>query len=153
MSINSVSVNDQMPKFAFDRLIQEFGDLGNKRITFLGVSYRGDVGDTRFSPVELLFVLVKNTGAKILLHDPFVTFWEEQNCSIESDLSKVLNSDPDLVIISTGHNVYREEHTIKKLLEIDTCKIYDTIGLLEQGQISKLQTKHYISVLGRGDLK
>ncbi len=153
MSINSVSVNDQMPKFAFDRLIQEFGDLGNKRITFLGVSYRGDVGDTRFSPVELLFVLVKNTGAKILLHDPFVTFWEEQNCSIESDLSKVLNSDPDLVIISTGHNVYREEHTIKKLLEIDACKIYDTIGLLDQGQISKLQTKHYISVLGRGDLK
>ena len=106
----------------------------------MGVSYRGDVGDTRFSPVELLFVLVKNTGAKILLHDPFVTFWEEQNCSIESDLSKVLNSDP-------------EEHTIKKLLEIDACKIYDTIGLLDQGQISKLQTKHYISVLGRGDLK
>ena len=30
MSINSVSVNDQMPIFAFDRLIIEFGDLENK---------------------------------------------------------------------------------------------------------------------------
>ena len=32
MSINSVSVNDQMPVFAFDRLVEVFGDLAEKKV-------------------------------------------------------------------------------------------------------------------------
>ena len=43
MSINSVSNNDQMPIFAYNRLLEVFGSLENKKLVFLGVSYRGDV--------------------------------------------------------------------------------------------------------------
>jgi len=152
MSINSVSVNDQMPVFAFERLIQIFGDLKEKRVTFLGVSYRGDVGDTRFTPVEPLVKMVREAGAKIKLHDPFVSRWEEQKCDVESNLSAVLEVNPDLVIISTGHCEYKSSKVILKLLEMEPTYIYDTIGLLSNEQISLLQEKHKISVLGRGDL-
>ena len=72
MSINGVSVNDQMPRFAFERLVKVYGDLLNKKVVFLGVSYRGDVGDTRFTPVEPLLKMIKDAGAQIILHDPFV---------------------------------------------------------------------------------
>ena len=48
MSVNGVSINDQMPIFAFSRLSKVFGDIRNRAILFLGVAYRGDVGDTRF---------------------------------------------------------------------------------------------------------
>lgn len=152
MSVNSVSVNDQMPIFAFNRLIEVFGDLKDKKVTFLGVSYRGDVGDTRYTPVEVLFNMVRKAGAAINLHDPFVSHWQEQLCDVESDLDMVLGSSPDLVIISTGHSEYIKEATVQKLMAIAPTQIYDTIGLFDEGQLLALQSKHKVSVLGRGDI-
>jgi UDP-N-acetyl-D-glucosamine dehydrogenase len=153
MSINGVSVNDQMPKFAFNRLVQVFGDISDKKVTFLGVSYRGDVGDTRFTPVEPLVEMVRETGAEIVLHDPFVSYWEEQKCGVESDLNVVLDSDTDLIVVSAGHSQYKLESTIDKLMALDPALIYDTIGLFGEEQLLILQSKHKVSVLGRGDLK
>ena len=153
MSINCVSVNDQMPKFAYNRLIQVFGDVSDKKVTFLGVSYRGDVGDTRFTPVEPLVEMVRETGAEIVLHDPFVSYWEEQKCSVESDLNAVLDSTTDLIVVSAGHSQYKLESTIDKLMALNPALIYDTIGLFDKEQLLILQSKHKVSVLGRGDLK
>ena len=152
MSIQSVSINDQMPRYAFNRLIDIFGDLKSKSILFLGVSYRGDVGDSRFSPVEGLYKLTKNTGAFIKLHDPFISHWYEQDISLENDLDSVLKTEFDLIIISTGHSLYKEDNTIDKIMALDSLKIYDTIGLFSNKQIKTLSKKHDISVLGRGDL-
>ena len=153
MSINGVSVNDQMPKFAFDRLVQVFGDVSDKRVTFLGVSYRGDIGDTRFTPVEPLVEMVRDTGAKIVLHDPFVSYWEEQKCYIESDLNAVLDSATDIIVVSAGHSQYKLESTVDKLMTLNPVLIFDTIGLFNKEQLFILQSKHKVSVLGRGDLK
>jgi UDP-N-acetyl-D-glucosamine dehydrogenase len=151
MSVNSVSVNDQMPFFAFQRLIQVFGSVEQQKVVFLGVSYRGDVGDTRYTPVESLVNLVRNSGAKISLHDPFVSHWQEQNCPIETELGKVLSLTPDLVIISTGHSEYSSHETIAMLLKLEPTRIFDTIGIFDQEQLTMLQTKHRVSILGRGD--
>ncbi len=153
MSINGVSVNDQMPKFAFDRLVKVFGDVSDKKIAFLGVSYRGDVGDTRFTPVEPLVEMARETGAEIVLHDPFVSYWEEQRCNVESDLNAVLDSATDLIVVSAGHSQYKLETTIDKLMTLNPALIYDTIGLFDKEQLLMLQSKHKVSVLGRGDLK
>ena len=153
MSINGVSVNDQMPKFAFDRLVQVFGDVSDKKVAFLGVSYRGDVGDTRFTPVESLVEMVRETGSEIVLHDPFVSYWEEQKCGVESDLNAVLDTTIDMIVVSAGHSQYKLESTIDKLMALDPALIYDTIGLFDKEQLLILQSKHKVSVLGRGDLK
>ena len=153
MSISGVSVNDQMPKFAFNRLVQVFGDVSCKKVTFLGVSYRGDVGDTRFTPVEPLVEMVRETGAEIVLHDPFVSYWEEQKCNVESDLNAVLDSSIDLIVVSAGHSQYKLESTIDKLMALNSVLIYDTIGLFDNEQLLILQSKHKVAVLGRGDLK
>jgi UDP-N-acetyl-D-glucosamine dehydrogenase len=152
MSVNSVSVNDQMPIFAFERLVKVFGSLANKSVAFLGVSYRGDVGDTRFTPVEVLVNKVREAGAVIKLHDPYVSYWQEQQCHVQSDLEEILNSSPDLVIVSTGHSDYKKESTLKKLMAIAPTKIYDTIGLFDKEQLLTLQSRHKVSVLGRGDI-
>ena len=152
MSVNSVSLNDQMPGFAFERLINVFGDIAGLKIAFLGVSYRGDVGDTRFTPVEKLVRLVEDAGANTVLHDPYVSYWQEMDRRIESCLDTVLSLDVDVIVISAGHSEYKSSKAIVKLLERESIKIYDTIGLLSNEQISLLQEKHKVSVLGRGDL-
>ena len=152
MSVKSVSINDQMPIFAFERLVEVFGSLANKSVAFLGVSYRGDVGDTRFTPVEVLVNKVREAGAVIKLHDPFVSYWQEQQCNVQSDLEEILNPSPDLVVVSTGHSDYTKESTLKKLMAIAPTKIYDTIGLFDKEQLLTLQSRHKVSVLGRGDI-
>jgi len=152
MSINGVSINDQMPVFAFNRLVQVFGDCSHKKVAFLGVSYRGDVGDTRFTPVEPLVKMVRETGAEIILHDPFISYWEEQSCDVRSDLAAIFESNPQLIIISAGHSQYKSPNFMLKLMEAEATNIYDTIGLLSNEQIALLQEKHVVSVLGRGDI-
>lgn len=152
MSVNSVSINDQMPRYAYERLINIFGEITNKKVLLLGVSYRGDVGDTRFSPVEGMYKMLVNSDAIITMHDPFVSYWPEQGLNIESDINQLLNESPDIIIISAGHSIYKEITFIEKLLELDSLQIYDTIGLFSIEQLKKLKKKHKLTVLGRGDL-
>jgi len=152
LSIKSVSINDQMPIFAFDRLLEVFGDLENNKVTFFGISYRGDVGDTRYTPVEILVKKVTEAGAYVNLHDPYVSFWEEQACNVETSIEKVLEVSPNLIIMSTGHSEYKNLEFVHRLLELNTTNIYDTIGLFNDEQLTLLKSKHKVSVLGRGDL-
>ena len=116
------------------------------------MSYRGDVGDTRYTPVEPLVEMVRETGAEIILHDPFVSYWEEQKCFVESDLNSVLDSTTDLIVLSAGHSQYKLKSTIDKLMALKSTLIYDTIGLFDKEQLLILQSKHKVSVLGQGDL-
>jgi hypothetical protein len=58
----------------------------------------------------------------------------------------------DIIIISTGHSIYKDDKTVDMILNLNPLFIYDTIGHLSQKQINKLQKKHMVKVLGRGDL-
>lgn len=47
------------------------------QITILGVSYREDVGDTRYSGSEILLRKLVEMGADVKAHDPYVKHWWE----------------------------------------------------------------------------
>jgi len=52
------------------------------KVTVLGVSYRQDVGDTRYSGSEIMVRKLAEMGAEIRAHDPYVKHWwelEKQN--------------------------------------------------------------------------
>ncbi len=152
MSENAVKVNDQMPRFAFDYFKSKYLDkISGKKVMFLGVSYRGDVGDTRFSPVEKIYELFIKEDANVYLHDPIVSFWEEKNIPIEKSIDELLKIEVDIVIISTGHSIYKTDTFIELLMNKDDLIIYDTIGLLTEKQIKLLKKKHKLFILGRGD--
>ena len=118
----------------------------------MGVSYRGDVGDTRFTPVEKLLQLVEHAGANTLVHDPFISYWDEISRDVECCLDKVLSQEAEIIVISAGHSQYKSADTINKFLEMPATKIFDTVGLLNDDAIKLLQNKHIVKVLGRGDL-
>lgn len=152
MSVNSVSTNDQMPRYAFNRLVEVFGELKNKRVVLLGVSYRGDVGDTRYSPVKPMVDMLKSKGAIIKTHDPYISYWEEQDFIVECDIKEALKIQPDLVIISTSHSLYSKDETISMLLNLDKTFIFDSVGILNETHLKILNKKHNLSILGRGDI-
>jgi nucleotide sugar dehydrogenase len=152
MSVSSVSTNDQMPVFAYQRLKSLFGPLDGKRVVLFGASYRGDVGDTRFSPVEPLFRLLKTHSCEIIVHDPYVRVWEELGIHTSSELEDVLLINPDLIVISTAHSKYKSDDFISKLMSLQDCKIFDSVGLFSNEQISIIRKKHKIAILGKGEI-
>lgn len=151
-SVQAVRINDQMPLFAFQFLRNAIGDLHEKRVLLMGVSYRGDVGDTRFSPVGPFYDRLVAAGASVSLHDPFVQHWAEKHQVVEQELPSALAANPDVVVISAMHSQYKTERTIDELCRCKPCVVYDTLGLLGSEQIGRLGEFHVVKVLGRGDL-
>ena len=65
-----------MPFHAVNRLAASLeGKLKRRRILILGVSYRQDVGDTRYSPVGPLVYSLIDAGAEVIAYDPLVDEW------------------------------------------------------------------------------
>ncbi len=152
MSEQAVKTNDRMPEMAYYFMRSFFKkSLKGKNILLLGVSYLPDVGDTRYSPVELFYKYLIREECNVFLHDPFVSIWSEMNEEISNDLS-CLENDLDIVVISTGHSFYKSNEFIKILERKKELFILDTVGLLSEEDINKLSTIHKIKVLGRGDL-
>ena len=65
-SVKGVDINDKMPRYAFEYLQSQFPDsLKGKKVLLLGVSYLNDVGDTRYTPVEVFYNWLQKEGAEI----------------------------------------------------------------------------------------
>ena len=154
MSEEAVSTNDNMPIYAFNlfkRLVNKTNN-SSKKILLLGVSYAPDVGDTRYTPVELFTRLLIEDGHHVTLNDPYVNFWDELNLKVSDDFNNI-NDSLDAIVITTGHSVYKNnEELIQLILHQDNMVIFDTVGILNDKEIEVLSKKHIVRVLGRGDL-
>lgn len=155
MSEQSVKVNDQMPMATFKHFKKYYtNDLKGKKVLLLGVSYLNDVGDTRYTPVQLLYNLLFSAKAVISLHDPYVSFWEEEELKVEANIKQLLDSNSyDVIMITTGHSIYRDNELIKNHVKKNNTFLYDSIGVFSEEYISEiLNSKNIIKVLGRGDI-
>lgn len=149
----AVAINDKMPEFAFNYFNSQFKQsLKSKKVLFLGVSYRGDVGDTRYAPAALLLDCFSFAEATVDLHDPYVIYWEEKNLKVESNLDKVLSKHPEILVISAGHSLYKGPQFIEALMRMPPLFLFDTLGIFADEEISDLQRVHTVKVLGRGDV-
>ena len=155
-SETSLQINDQMPLFAFNYLKETFkGGLKSKNVFLLGVSYRSDISDTRYTPVEPFYDYLSSEGARICLHDPYVDVWEEKGIEVSSDLKQLLEEDIDILVFCTNHSEYINNEFLIKSISIKKNKnifIFDTVGVLNENEINRIKENHTLKVLGRGDL-
>jgi len=149
-----VKINDKMPQYAFEYLKNNINfNLSNKKILLLGVSYLNDVGDTRYSPVELFYNCLIHEKAIVYLHDPFISYWEEKEIVVENDLEKLMSETYDIIVISTGHSKYRNNSSlINHFIKMNNVTIFDTIGIFNENEISRINNKQKIIILGRGNI-
>ena len=155
-SETSVQINDQMPLFAFNYLKETFKEnLSGKKVFLLGVSYRSDISDTRYTPVEPFYDYLASEGAKIHLHDPYVDIWEEKGIEVSSDLDELLKEDMDILVFCTNHSEYINNASLVESISNNKNQkkfIFDTVGVLNQNEINILKQSHTVKVVGRGDL-
>jgi nucleotide sugar dehydrogenase len=102
----AVSTNRVAPQRVLERLARLVGgELRDRRILLLGLSYREDIGDTRHSPSEVFYQAAKAAGATILVHDPLVRHWREQEIETPEDVPAATGLDA--VVLAIPHGYYR----------------------------------------------
>ena len=153
-SEKGVKINDKMPHFSFNFMKKAFAieSLENKKILLLGVSYRSDVGDTRYSPVEPFYMKCVANKAIVDTHDPYVRYWDEIKIKVSNDLDKKLNMKWDIIVFSAGHSEYKNPKVISSISKMSNVKVFDSLGILKQKDIVEINKKNKVKVLGRGDI-
>ena len=128
-------VNQAQPEFCVRRIERSLNEAGKpvkgSRILILGASYKPGIGDTRESPALRIIALLRDLGAEISYHDPFVPELPDQGLR-SVDLAAGLAA-ADLLAIVTAHPNVDHEAAVKAVpLAIDfrgiSCKFADPDG-------------------------
>jgi UDP-N-acetyl-D-glucosamine dehydrogenase len=148
-SLMAVDTNRQMPKKAIERVKGLFRvGLKGKRVLLLGLTYREDVGDTRHSPSEIFYQAAKECGAEVLVHDPIIDYWSEQDIHIPRDIPPA--SGLDAVVLAVPHREYK---TFNYEGWLDGCRpvFLDGFNILSAHQRNTLRALGCrIESIGRG---
>jgi UDP-N-acetyl-D-glucosamine dehydrogenase len=104
-------INGAMPDFVVSRISDALNgvkkSIKGSRILILGVSYKKDVEDVRESPALDVISILKNKGALVSYHDPYVPALEENELKLKSvKLTKKNLQSADCVVIATGHAAF-----------------------------------------------
>jgi len=102
----AVKTNNAMPLHTIARLKAILDEeVEGKKILIFGITYRQDVGDTRYSASKILVNHLVQQGAKVTCHDPYLRFWEEMKLDVCNDYPDL--STYDAVVLAVGHSEYK----------------------------------------------
>lgn len=129
-------VNRSMPIYVAWRASQILNEYSKavrgSRIFLLGVTYKAGVADQRESPAIPLANRLREWGANVLFHDPFVEDWYLEWGSLKrTDLQEGLAS-ADLVILLQPHTEYAAEAFTQ------AAPVLDTRGVLSGPHVTRL---------------
>ncbi len=134
--------------------------VASSLISVLGVSYREDVGDTRYSGSEILVRKLAEMGAEVRVHDPYVEHWwelEKQNdyplhnnwarffrnqdglakLEVSQDLAQTVQG-ADAVVLAVRHQPYLSLDPDQVVEWIGRpAAIVDCFGILNDDQIRR----------------
>ena len=140
LSSKAVEVNQKMTFDVMSEVKSKFKkEMQGKKVLLIGVSYREDTNDTRYSAAEGVFNFFKRMKCKLDFYDPIVNYWEYlDNYSIEK--KELKNFDV---------YVYLIKHQLFKKLNIPYKKkslILDLNHVLERKKRLKIsKSKNYNS--------
>lgn len=113
MSLDAIKINDLMPNYTFNLIKSKYPLIKNFKIGIFGISYLNDVADTRYSPAELLYKLCLKENASIFLHDELVSYWEEQDRNVNTNLDREKTKDIDIAVFTVRHKMYLNLSALK----------------------------------------
>ena len=106
-------INTNMPRYVVSRVMEGLNDHGKamkgSKVLVLGAAYKPDIDDVRESPSLDVIGLLKQKGALVEYHDPYIPHihHEYDGWKMDSvqDMMKSVR-EADVVIIITNHTVY-----------------------------------------------
>jgi len=177
----AININDTRALHAAQLVRDALRNMGlivaASQITILGVSYREDVADTRYSGTEILARKLTEMGAEIKAHDPYVSHWYElekqetypavggsrarffrnqeqlDGFRMTPDLPEALKGS-DAVVFAVRHQPYlnmKPDDVVKMIGQ--PAAILDCFGILEDEEIERyFELGCEVKGLGRGHI-
>jgi UDP-N-acetyl-D-glucosamine dehydrogenase len=106
-------INTNMPRYVVSRVMEAMNDrskaLRGSKVLILGVAYKPDIDDVRESPALDVIGLLKQKGALVEYHDPYIPHihheYDGWKMNSVKDLMKSVK-ESDAVVIVTNHKDY-----------------------------------------------
>ncbi|MFC1901636.1 nucleotide sugar dehydrogenase [Chloroflexota bacterium] len=136
-------INNLMPNHVLTLAKMLLKGIDNPTITILGIAYKGDVDDTRETPVLKFIKLAQDEGFKVKIHDPVVKRFEYELYP----LAEAAQSSDCLVII-TDHTQFKQIDPEEISYLMRNRNVIDTRGILNQRKWRRAGFK--LKVLGDG---
>jgi len=136
-------INDEMPrhvaKLAASGLRQAGKSLTRARVTVLGISYRANVKETRYSPAVELIAALKRRGSKVTVYDPGYVYTEIKTMGYDSESTlEAAVSEAECVIVTVGHDEFKKiDPKNLAALTAKGCVIVDSSGILDPESVEK----------------
>ncbi len=182
ITTEAININDTRALRAAQLVRDALRNMGyivaGSEVTVLGVSYREDVGDTRYSGSEILVRRLTEMGAEVKAHDPYVQHWWElenqemypsagtswsrffrnqehlSEFKMTRDLSDALKN-ADVVVFAVRHQEYLNL-TPEEVVEMvgEPAAIIDCFGILDDQKIERyFELGCEVKGLGRGHIQ
>lgn len=119
-------LNENIPGYLFKRIKAEVGNVNGKKVAILGLAFKKNIDDSRFSLVPKFAKYFAAEGAKVSITDPLMA---------SDPLDKSLKN-ADIIVIGANHDVYKKLSlkNIKKVVE-KGCLVCDIWNIFETGKI------------------
>jgi len=127
-------INTGMPRYVVGKIQDALNEcakpLKGSRILVVGAAYKPDVDDLRESPALDVIGLLRQKGADVAYHDPYILNIQQDDwcLSSENDLYAAAER-ADCVVIITNHSVYDYPALLEKAaLIVDTRNALGSLG-------------------------
>ena len=105
----SGKINENMPYYVTQRLMDALNtqakSLSGARVLMLGVAYKNDIDDMRESPAIKVAELLRDKGADLVYHDPWVPAFSVEGRAVDSvELTADELASADAVLVITNHS-------------------------------------------------
>lgn len=150
LTVLSRQINDGMADYAISKVEKEVGNLQDKNILILGLSYRGNVKEPTKSTALLLIEQLKAKNAHVFVNDPLFSDDDIMNYGAGAEPLSLLDSlisDMDVVILQAFHQEYKQID----FNQFSSCQlILDGRNQFNQQDITKAGIK-YVGIGKRGE--
>ena len=106
-------INTNMPRYVVSRILEAMNDRGillkGSKVLVLGAAYKPDIDDVRESPAMDVIGLLRNKGAQVEYHDPYIPHIHHEYDGWKMDSVKDMMAsvkEADAVVIVTNHKDY-----------------------------------------------
>jgi len=141
-------INDSMPKYVANIVVEElkYYNIKNPKIGIMGITYKGNVDDTRESPAKSVIDNLIKKGCNIKLYDPYSKVFDYPLDSFEETIK-----DSDALLFLTDHKVFNnyDEDTLRYIFNLMRNKIViDTKNIIDRNLWEKVGFT--VKLLGNG---
>ena len=147
----SVYINSYMPRHTLDTTIDNIREISSAtKILILGLTYRDQVGDTRYSASIELARMFRERKIRINTHDPMVNEIVPSELSFLKELPNP--SEYEAIIFTVAH-IYYKNLILEEWLKNYEGLIVDSNNVLNEKNIINLSKMNMsLKIIGRGDL-